>query len=94
VTLNTLSLSDLELKPECLPVICEYISDSNTLTELSLTHMHIQANSFLRILEALCDNPDLEKINLAGNQLIDRSLSDGNPDAKNELKVPEKRGTA
>jgi hypothetical protein len=56
--------------------------------------MHIQANSFLRILEALCDNPDLEKINLAGNQLIDRSVCDGDPDAKNELKIPEKRGTA
>jgi hypothetical protein len=93
VTLKTLSLCDLELKPDCLPVLCEYIRNSNNLTELSLTHMHIKANSFLRILEALCDNPGLRKINLAGNQIVDRSVCDENPDANNELKLPE-RGNA
>jgi len=55
--------------------------------------MHIKANSFLRILEALCDNPGLRKINLAGNQIVDRSVCDENPDANNELKLPE-RGNA
>lgn len=39
--------------------------------DLDLSHLHLPVLAYLRVLEAIVENPKLQYINIAGNQIVD-----------------------